>query len=221
MHNLGFYCPDVTVSLCFLQLQDIPAEHAPNADNLLPASAPVPAATAAPTVASEQHTIDVSASKPRYSSSYDDESPASWIQHLSWHPRLHLHHNLLTPQECDKMRELLARPSRTVGGANSGFGYTAEDEEAALMLMIDVEQRVANWSALPPNHLEGWQVSRVLGVRHPWGDIGGNSSCRLKISYLKFNRLTTRSCATCPTFCASGTARLHWQRCSPAHRPPH
>lgn len=64
------------------------------------------------------------------------------------------------------MRELLARPSGTVGGANSGYGHSAEDEEAALMLMIDVEQRVANWSALPPNHLEGWQVSHVLGVRH-------------------------------------------------------
>jgi hypothetical protein len=54
-----------------------------------------------------------------------------------------------------------------VGGANGGFGQSAEDEEAALMLMIDVEQRVANWSALPPNHLEGWQVSCVLGYRHP------------------------------------------------------
>lgn len=60
------------------------------------------------------------------------------------------------------MRELLARPSGTVGGANSGFGQSAEDEEAALMLMIEVEQRVANWSALPPNHLEGWQVSCLL-----------------------------------------------------------
>lgn len=64
---------------------------------------------------------------------------------------------MLTPLECDKMRELLARPSGTVGGAHT-IG-TPEEEEAALMLMIDVEQRVANWTALPPNHLEGWQVS--------------------------------------------------------------
>lgn len=34
------------------------------------------------------------------------------------------------------------------------------------MLMIDVEQRVANWTALPPDHLEGWQVCTtiLLGV---------------------------------------------------------
>lgn len=55
------------------------------------------------------------------------------------------------------MRELLARPSGTVGGA-SVVGRTAEEEEASLMLMIDVEQRVANWTALPPDHLEGWQL---------------------------------------------------------------
>jgi hypothetical protein len=59
------------------------------------------------------------------------------------------------------MRALLARPSGTVGGA-SNAGQNGQDEEAALMLMIDVEQRVANWTALPPNHLEGWQV-RLMG----------------------------------------------------------
>lgn len=69
------------------------------------------------------------------------------------------------------MRELLARPSGTVGGASSGFGQSAEDEEAALMLMIDIEQRVANWSALPPNHLEGWQVSMCSLLHVPCAGI--------------------------------------------------
>lgn len=72
------------------------------------------------------------------------------------------------------MRELLARPSGTVGGA-SIVGRTAEEEEASLMLMIDVEQRVANWTALPPNHLEGWQVCRC---DHPLRR--SKKSCKMK-----------------------------------------
>ena len=55
------------------------------------------------------------------------------------------------------MKMLLARPSGMVGGAES-----AVDEEASLQLMLNIEQRVANWSALPPNHLEGWQVQMAV-----------------------------------------------------------
>jgi hypothetical protein len=143
-----------------MQLQDIPGGIAPPSHH---AEAPGSAADP-PSVAADQHTINLSAASNniRQSNSYDSyESAASWVQHLSWHPRLHLHHNLLTPEECDRMRELLARPSGTVGGA-SVVGRSAEEEEASLMLMIDVEQRVANWTALPPDHLEGWQVSSTL-----------------------------------------------------------
>lgn len=150
------------------QLEDIPAGAAPSI--LPPAAAATPGAPAAaavpaeaPTVAADQHTIDVSIKRAQYNSYDDAEAP--WVQHLSWHPRLHLHHNFLTPEECDKMKELLARPSGVVGGSNAG-AESAADEEASLMLMLDIEHRVANWTALPPNHLEGWQVILSSQQRH-------------------------------------------------------
>jgi hypothetical protein len=81
-----------------------------------------------------------------------------WVQHLSWHPRLHLAHSFLSAAECDRMRNLLARPSRTVGGSSSEAASSPEEEEASLQLMLAVERRVANWTHLPSTHLEGWQV---------------------------------------------------------------
>lgn len=134
-----------------LQLQDIPAAAAPPLHPTDQAGA-----AEAPTVAADQHSIDFSKQPPRHSRSSQKDPAASWVQHLSWHPRLHMHHNFLTPEECDKMKGLLARPSGVVGGSNTG---SPEDEEASLLLMIDIEQRLANWAALPPSHLEGWQVS--------------------------------------------------------------
>jgi hypothetical protein len=135
------------------QLQDVahspPRE--PSYEDEVEAGAPAAAAAA------DEHTIDLSAGARAGSTEH-------WVQHLSWHPRLHLHHNFLAPAEADLMRTLLARPSHTVGGAVAGTG-SAADEEAALQLMLAVEQRVANWTALPSTHLEGWQVRVVLVCR--------------------------------------------------------
>jgi hypothetical protein len=83
------------------------------------------------------------------------------------------------------MRQLLVRPSQTVGGAELGQQHdtqSAEEELAGLMLLLDIEQRVANWTAMPPNHLEGWEVSRRgFGLRWWHTAAAAHACCMLLV----------------------------------------
>eukprot|EP00798_Chlamydomonas_sp_ICE-L_P006528 gene6528-3170_t len=92
-----------------------------------------------------------------------------WIETISWQPRAFVHHNFLTLAECDYLVSLgqkrvdkstvvdeqgksVVDPIRTSYGGSFGIG---EDP-----IIAGIEERIAEWSHVPPHHGEQIQILR-------------------------------------------------------------
>ncbi|WIA20194.1 hypothetical protein OEZ85_006042 [Tetradesmus obliquus] len=119
----------------------VAAQPAVQAPQVTGGYAPAPAVPRAPAPAllEQLHRVDLSAEPGRHK---------HWAQVLSWQPRLLLHHNLLTARECDALIAL-----RTASGQGTGV------EQVDDTLLYDIEQRIANWTAVPSVHFEGWEMT--------------------------------------------------------------
>ncbi|PNW76919.1 hypothetical protein CHLRE_11g481200v5 [Chlamydomonas reinhardtii] len=108
-----------------------------------------------------------------------------WVETISWNPRAFIHHHFLTPEEADHLvgigskrvsRSLVVDAQtgqsrlddiRTSFGAAFGRG---EDP-----VIAEIEERVAEWTHLPPEHQEPMQILRYVdgqkyGAHWDWFD---------------------------------------------------
>eukprot|EP00195_Chlamydomonas_chlamydogama_P013578 CAMPEP_0202891606 /NCGR_PEP_ID=MMETSP1392-20130828/1619_1 /ASSEMBLY_ACC=CAM_ASM_000868 /TAXON_ID=225041 /ORGANISM="Chlamydomonas chlamydogama, Strain SAG 11-48b" /LENGTH=352 /DNA_ID=CAMNT_0049575405 /DNA_START=201 /DNA_END=1259 /DNA_ORIENTATION=+ len=101
----------------------------------------------------------------------------SWVENVSWDPRVFIYHNLLSPEECLHIRKLAAPQMRrsTVVGQNGSSAlddirtsYGTFIRRLADPVLEAVEYRVADWVRLPPVHQEDMQVLRY-GVGQKYG----------------------------------------------------
>ncbi|GAX75294.1 hypothetical protein CEUSTIGMA_g2739.t1 [Chlamydomonas eustigma] len=93
----------------------------------------------------------------------------NWIQNVAWSPRVFIHHNFLTLEECRHIRRL-AVPTMKRSGVVGTNGSSAYDEIRTsygtfLRRLVDpvvskIEARVAAWVRVPTVHQEDLQVLR-------------------------------------------------------------
>ncbi|KAF6261160.1 hypothetical protein COO60DRAFT_811608 [Scenedesmus sp. NREL 46B-D3] len=123
----------------------VAAQPAVQAPQVTGGYAPAPAVPQppAPAALEQLHRVDLSLEPNR---------DKHWAQVLSWQPRLLLHHNLLAAQECDALVAM-----RTASAQGTGV------EQVDDQLLYDIEQRIANWTAVPSTHFEGWEMIQGFG----------------------------------------------------------
>ncbi|GIL89928.1 hypothetical protein Vretimale_17939 [Volvox reticuliferus] len=95
-----------------------------------------------------------------------------WIETISWSPRAFVYHNFLTEAECDHLVMLgTQRVSRSlVVDSKTGqsklddirTSYGAAFGRGEDPIIAEIEERIAEWTHLPPEHGEPMQILRYV-----------------------------------------------------------
>ncbi|EFJ51369.1 hypothetical protein VOLCADRAFT_120451 [Volvox carteri f. nagariensis] len=102
----------------------------------------------------------------------DRYGPEPWIETISWSPRAFVYHNFLTSAECDHLVQIgTQRVSRSlVVDSQTGqsklddirTSYGAAFGRGEDPVIAEIEERIAEWTHLPPEHGEPMQILRYV-----------------------------------------------------------
>lgn len=108
-----------------------------------------------------------------------------WIETISWSPRAFVHHNFLTKAECDHIVHVASQRISRSQVVDAKTGQTKLDEirtsygatfgRAEDLVIAALEERIAEWTHIPPEHGEPLQVLRYMdgqqyGAHWDWFD---------------------------------------------------
>lgn len=93
-----------------------------------------------------------------------------WIETISWRPRAYIYHNFLSQEEADYMVKLVEKTVSRSHVVDVKTGHSKMDpirtswggsiERGQTPVISAIEQRIAEWTHLPPDHGEPIQVLR-------------------------------------------------------------
>lgn len=99
------------------------------------------------------------------------DSQHGWVELISWQPRAFVHHNFLTPEECDHLINASLpqmKRSRVVGKNGESETMDVRTSYGSFLRRMQdpvieaIQQRVAHWTQLPMVNQEDTQVLRYV-----------------------------------------------------------